>query len=45
MKRYRVEFNTTEYAYVNAYGLSDAYWSAKTYENSTRIILDIEVIK
>lgn len=45
MARYRVEFNTTEYLYVIAQGVSDAYWMAKTYENSTRIIEDIEVIE
>jgi hypothetical protein len=45
MSRFRVEFNTTEYVYVIAQGVSDAYWMAKTYENSTRIIEDIEVIE
>ena len=44
MSKYRIEFNTTEYAYVNAFGISDAYWQAKTYENSTRVIEDIEKI-
>lgn len=44
MKRYRIEFNTGEYAYVRCMGVSDAYWQAKTYENSTRVIEDIERI-
>ena len=45
MRKYRVEFNTGEYLYTDAIGLSHAYWIAKTYENSTRIIEDIEIIK
>ena len=44
MKKYRIEFNTGEYAYVNGIGISDAYWQAKTYENTTRIIEDIELV-
>ena len=45
LKMFRVEFNTGEYAYVYGTGLSDAYWEAKSYENSTRIIKDIEIFK
>lgn len=44
MRKFRIEFNTGEYLYTDAYGIAEAYWCAKTYENSTRIILDIEVI-
>lgn len=42
MRRYRVEFNTQEYVYVFGNGLAEAYWNAMTYENSTRLIEDIE---
>lgn len=44
MSKYRVEFNTEEYVYITGYGLADVYWVAKTYENSTRLIEDIERI-
>lgn len=44
MKKYRVEFSTNEYIYVNAYGIADAYFEAITYENHNRFIEDIEKV-
>ena len=43
-KKFLIEFNTQESIIIDAFGLSDAYWTAKTYENSTRVIFDIGVV-
>lgn len=44
MKKFRVEFNTGQYIYVNAYGLADAYFESVSYEDDNRFIEDIEKV-
>ena len=39
---YLIIFNTEERLTLFASGISEVYWIAKTYENSTRIIEDIQ---